>query len=418
MRPELHILLIVLAAAGSAPIVALTPPLGAEILATEHRQVEDVSRPVEWPATRLAVRSIVGPYWATGPFVEEARALMVSLGERGPVVVRYLDDPLATSPDRLRVEVGFAMSEEAPLPQSYAIVDQGPQMVLRKSIETGGRFGSRAYLALRSDASRQGLRPVGPVWEWIDVATDGTNVRQGRVEVLMPVCEPDTEAAPSESMGALDETQEVPETLAIDASDEQEVEAEAIDPAGGQGEAYPSDPHANALDTADDRAAADHVDSAVADVLTDRELPVPLPDLIRDGLFSEAAGRLLPDNVNLNYRSDRVRAWENQFVLRVAGLARGMEKLHPTDAGWITGLAKALIVRAEELSRSASQMPIAFARSNVDSESEDRWTQRREVIRKLDMLMGRLAVKSHPPNEILEFALELLVEIAEIVRDQ
>lgn len=366
---------------------------------------------------RVAALEHVGPYWALGSVFDKVREAMIARDEPGPLVVRYLDDPLTTPPQQLRSEVGFILRGDDEPSEPFKALEWPPELVVELSVPGPYRYSSRYYRHLRTWALQQGLTPTGPVVELLHFSMKAAPDQSMRIEIRMPVCEsePEPPSAPEEDdvPAAPPESPGCALTLAM-ASSKSPTAPSASDStpsskemSGGDGEDA----------GAPDRRALLPASGADLDEPTAKASHgVALRDLIDAGRFDDLAKQLLPDDPPM---SDANRAWLHQFVLRVSALARGIQKQHPDQGGWLVPLSKALIQRCEG-AKSATRIDAPVERSAARGlPASDAGAERRKtIIRRLELLMGRVGMGSIEPDNVRDELVVILQEAQDLLDAQ
>jgi effector-binding domain-containing protein len=410
--------LIVLVFVGAAP--AATPPtVTTNVNLTRIDGATSSADPqaillTETPLLRVAALEHVGPYWALGSVFDEVREAMNARSEPGPLVVRYLNDPLTTPPRQLRSEVGFVLRGDDEPSEPFKAFDWPPELVVELSVPGPYRYSSRYYRHLRAWALQQNLTPTGPIVELLHFPSKAAPNQSMRIEIRMPVCESEPEPLPApeedEVLAAPPESSDKAQTL-TKATPESPTAPGASDFAplsnemsGGDGEnAGAPDrralPPASGADLHEPAAKISH--------------SVALRDLIDAGRFDDLAKQLLPDDPPL---SDTNRAWLQQVVLRVSALARGVQKQHPVQDGWLVPLSRALIQRndrAKSVVRGDASVERSAARVLPGSDAGAE--RRKAIIRRLDLLMGRVGIGSIEPDKVRDELVVILQEAQDLL---
>jgi hypothetical protein len=218
---------------------------------------------------------------------------------------------------------------------------------------------------------QQGLTPTGPVVELLHFPSKSAPDQSMRIEIRMPVCESEPEPLPAQ------EEDEVPAAPP---------DRRAPLPARG----------------ADLHEPAAKVAHGVA-----------LRDLIDAGRFDDLAKQLLPDDPPM---SDTNRAWLQQIVLRVSAIARGIQKQHPVEDDWLAPLSKALVQRNER-AKSATRADASVERSatRVLPASDAGAERRKAIIRRLELLMGRVGMGSIEPDNVRDELVVILQEAQDLL---
>lgn len=337
---------------------------------------------------RMAAIEHVGPYWAMGAVLEQVRAAMSARGESGSVVVRHLDDPLATPPQKLRSEIGFVIRDGAELSAPFVVSEWPPELVARMTVPGPSRFSSRYYHSLRTWVLERGLAPTGPVIELLHFSSDGAPEQSMRIQIVMPVCEPDRPSPTEEAASVQPETPATGQIAHLDDADS--AAASSRSPVPG----------ARSLDRDPTSVVIQH--------------GATIRELIDARRFDDLAEQLLPNDLPA---SDPTRLWLREVVLRVNALARGVRKQFPCREGWLTPLAEAL-VRREDAQRVPARGEAQLEHRTVRElpAREVGAEQRKAVTRRLELLMARVGMRSIEPSDAENELAEVLQEAQNLLK--
>lgn len=408
------LLALIVLAFGAAASAATAPAVTTNIDPTRIDDASPTADPrtvllTETQAVRVATLEHVGPYWAFGSVFDKVREAMNARGEPGPLVVRYLNDPLTTPPRELRSEVGFVLRGDDDPPEPFKASQWPPELVVALSVPGPYRYSSRYYQRLRSWTMQQGLTPTGPIVELLYFPSEAAPDQSPRIEIHMPVCESEPVPRPAQEEDELPaappESADYVQALAMASSESPT--------APGASDFAPSSKELSG-DDREDAAAPDRrllPPASGADVnepAAKVSRSAALRDLIDAGRFDDLAKQLLPDDPPM---SDTYRAWLQQLVLRVSALARGIQKQNPVQDGWLVPLSKALVQRndrAKSATRAGAsverRVPRGLPASDVGAE------RRKAIIRRLELLMARVGMDSIEPDNVRD-------ELAVILQD-
>jgi hypothetical protein len=261
---------------------------------------------------------------------------------------------------------------------------------------------------------RQNLTPTGPVVELLHFPSKAAPDQSMRIEIRMPVCESEPEPLPAQ------EENEVPA-----APPESSGNAQALAMASSESPTAPSP--SDSAPSSKEMSGGDGEDAGAPDRSellpasgADLNEPaakvshsVALRELIEAGRFDDLAKQLLPDDPPM---SDTNRAWLQQLVLRVSALARGTQKQHPVQDGWLMPLSMALVQRIDR-AKSATRTDSSVERSTARvSPASDAGAERRKaIIRRLELLMGRVGMGSIEPDNVRDELVVILQEAQDLL---
>ncbi len=389
---------------------------GSMAMAVETNSTQDAGITLtESQAVTVALLEHVGPYWSLTAVLDRVRETMFSMDELGPVVVRYLDDPLTTPPRNLRSLVGFVLRGAQSPPESFKKEEWPSELVAELNVPGSNRYGIRFHHQLRSWVASEGLSPAGPIVESLFFPSEADPNQQPRLSIAMLVCEPDPEPSPFEEEDGVQEhallDQDAGDVL-VRASMELLGTTDGVSETATGGTTEPTNRN--------QRAASQQPPSLFTVQEDGDDNPGPseiasVQDLIENGQFTLLAECLLP---NEWVTDEPNREWTRVFVSRVDALARGIRKRHPDYNGWMTPFAEAVVQRSAQLltavgNRSREAFPTA--RSPFPTEAE--FAERTAIIRRLELLMGRVSVQSLDPQQVEQELAVVLQEALHVVGD-
>jgi hypothetical protein len=114
---------------------------------------------------RLAFREHLGPYWTVGRVVSTVARDLREAGRSDPIVVRYMEDPARTAPDRLATRIGwFAAPREEAL-EGFRIEPIGEEELACVIADARSTKPLQTVTELRNWIADRGYEPAGPVYE-------------------------------------------------------------------------------------------------------------------------------------------------------------------------------------------------------------------------------------------------------------
>lgn len=352
---------------------------------------------------RLAFREHLGPYWTVGRVVSSVARELREAGRSGPIVVRYMEDPARTAPDRLVTRIGwFAEPGEAAV-EGFRIEPVGEEELACSAGDARSVKPLQAITDLRNWVADRGYEPTGPVYEIHHPAEPGDS--GPRVETCVaarPVGDAavpvHTDTAPPppvrldpiksrvEPDASGDDRVEVVIPIRLEPRNPPAAEPKPAEPAAAEPAAeQPVTPAEPSVADADPRRPA-----ADSPPRRDPAAVEPAPAVGGAGRAPGAAGMgallraedhegvaalLIPAN----------RAWGHDDCAFAGAVVTRIEALAGRLGGPMNGLAAACANRWNERCGAAGPaLRVAFRLSAADPRSEEK----RAVIRKIDGLMA------------------------------
>ena len=354
-------------------------------------------------ARRGAYAEHVGPYWTIGPRFARLREYMDEHNQPGPMFARFLDDPITVPADSLRSELGFFITEEFNPEPPHRIAVREPELVAYVFVDTPFATPLRHLPMMREWIREHGYVAVGPVTEVYLVEKKGKARSRGtelriaiqRVDSETSHNTKDTAVPPAERSNQL--TPVLPTLPYAPRDDRGTVSGETHWSTGnGNTPAASEKGNPELLVT----AAAEHPGRVTADSLS------PAGQTGEQPRFDHLARQLLPDNQPMQ---QSVQVWLGQVVFRVRAAAKGIKRVYPGQEQAVMALADAVKRRYQVVSADFAVDPLDHAVVQVNPESDRHAIEKRNIMRDLDSLLGRIAVKGVDPEATLN-------ELADIVR--
>ncbi len=303
-----------------------------------------------------------GPYWALGPPITLVQAEMKARKQSGPLFVRYSADPTATSSRSLRTDVGFFADGDWRVAAPFQSAEFEPADVA--SAKVSGPLGTttRYYTPIYEWIKQQGHETIGPILEIYPARAPGRTTGDEQIEIQVPV-----------RRGAAAEANR-PKVAGVDGRESQAARTEEA---------------------------------------TQPEEPISsIKVLVEAGRYARLAEQLMPVGRRIPPHD---QVWLGQLVFRVGAVAKGLQHAYPDSAGPVTALADALVSRYKASSAGSSTTALAQSVVRVDPTVDPAAARKREIMRHLDALLGRVATKAADPTASLNALAELLQETIQVM---
>lgn len=381
----------------TAPAPVVAPPPAFELVETEPR--------------RIAYIEHTGPYWSLGPIIDTVARDAKSMGVRGRLVVRYLENS-ATARGTVHAQVGFELPRfETPKPP-YVVSEWPPALVASKSVLGSDGLSPRHFSAMKAWVRGEGLVPAGDLIANVELAEDGLSTAIQSAEIQMPVCTPD----PPPAKTAAEAADEIPEPSPV-TEPERPIVTKVIElPARSSGAQVRTQIEPVSVEAIEPTLSAPIVGQTPSPSKNPasvepqkKEIPVRL--MIEDGKFADLAAAIMPADADATSKQ-----WSGEIAGRVIALANGVKKMAPGEEGWLTSLADELGARRDAYrlsSPKSSKKVIGPALT-----SPERTPERKFVMLELDRLMAGLAYGSLTPSEVREKLTTILEVVPSLVFPQ
>ncbi|MBI4717198.1 MAG: hypothetical protein HY763_05295 [Planctomycetes bacterium] len=309
----------------------------------------------------VVYRELTGPYWSAGPRLADVREYQQHLGDGGALFVRYLDDPTATAPSSLRMQVGFFPVQDVEVAPPYTKVLRDGEWTVSQRLPRHAAAIPRVYEVLRRVAAARGFQAAGPL-----------------TEVHVP---PEEGAAPAAVL--------VEFRLTLAPERHAERSSLATTPARSSEDADGST-----------SSAEGEVEASVASMYASQE-------------YERLAERLIPAGGN-----ESSAVWIGQAVLRLRALADGVERVYPGQGVSLGALCVALEHRYQTVAGASKRRALDQATIRVDDGTDPRAREKRAVIRDLDALLGRLPHRGTTAETVATEIIGLLERIETLTTDR
>ena len=382
--------------------------------------------PPQW----LALREYVGPYWRIGPTLAEVQSYMAEHRRTGPIAVRYDKAPPGSITRSPRAAVGFVVDEGYTTDDPYRIVRAETMLVAYMAIE--GRQGptQRDYIRIREWALARGYEPTGQITELYAITApeqSGGSVRTEIQAAVVPRVPP-----PREVMATRGDqhrphaephsapNREAGERTSPTAPPAPELQITCpVEPASDS--AIPSITSENDV-TKTGRAARRETSEATIlpdpNMLTQGETRSsgslqPVRELIASGRFDHLAQQLMPDN-RVILPLDQL--WLGQLVFRIGAVARGVEQVHPGQAGKLEALAEALTNRYKSVFAELKHAPLDEVVVRLDSRDARIAIHKRGIMTDVDRLLAKIAFRTITADSSVDEIIGILDRVQELLQ--
>lgn len=361
--------------------VAAEPPAPPDDQARASATIKETE-----PMTAVSVGH-AGPYWSLGKAFEKVREYMSSHELEGPLFVRYSRAP-ATGSGAISMEVGCLISGKHEADAPFKSAAWKKRQTVSTQVEAGKVHLSRVCAQLNAFSQTKGYETLGPV---IEIHPERNHAAEGSryAEVQMPV-------------------RPIPKDA---------VEAQPSSPGvSAETETGKGPPHAETPEASLDASSPDVtvVPTKPMAKPKSRLAPLrPIPELVKEKKFDLIAEQLLPDAERIH---PELQIWVGQVVFRIRALGKGARKVFPKEAAKLTRLTDPIAARYKAVSVNFAEDPLAEAVVRVDNEGDPGASGKEAVVRDLDRLLARVAVKSVDTDAALATLIEIVGRAQVIVR--
>ena len=413
---------------------------------------------LKWSAPlKMAYREFAGAYWQTGPALRDAQAQMQQAGHLGRLFIRFLENPWSAETTTIKAQVGFIVNQGSRSVQPFQtfLRDAMPTAVMIIERSTPSR---RDYAALQQWAVARGYVPSGAVLEiYGPPATAGGGTGNYHTELQL-------ELLPNEAT-ARDRSPTAPEKAVDDGEPRVEAIRKIPDPADPGNEEVPSSPgdppakvsaltldaqdgplrtpianenrnedegppaprkapdnRTGITDTSDSRGNGPASPSQTArterppgDESLNLNGATSLESLVERGAFDQAAALIVPNKRLLDPIN---RLWLEQVFFRIKAINARLGTKPSPKTDRIARLTSAVIVRRRRAMAQANDPADSSPAIHTYPVATDATGRhKREVLAKLDRLMGRLAYGPIEAREIEPTLLDILEQLKTAISD-
>ncbi len=366
---------------------------------------------------RVAYLEQTGPYWRVGPLLRQVVDYMAEHDMSGAVFVRYLDHPSKVTPDSLRCHVGFTVAEEQLPAAEFTYEDRGPETVASVVVEEHYVAPLRYYALLEEWSLARGYTLQGPITETYPDAVRARRGQLGRSRLVIQMSiDVARQAATPFSRSSTDETKAETRRPLPNAT-EQRSRLRALLPviaAGVAGADVRTAPTtvSRKLPPPPPRASGGRHASDGARGTALRAVAHRVDELIADHHFVLAAEELLPATGPFPIGT---RVWLGQVVMRVKAFAAGFERIYPNHEVKATELADAISRRYDTVFHDFVLAPVDQAIVRINVQTDPNAPTKLAILRELDALLGRLAVRGISAAAAMETLSSLLERVGNLI---
>lgn len=144
-------------------------------------------------------------------------------------------------------------------------------------------------------------------------------------------------------------------------------------------------------------------------------IAMTITELIEANEFDRVAELIMPNPESI---APNHEIWFGQIVFRFKAVARGMERMYPGEGGSAIRLVNALSSRYEIIATRFEDNPLDQAVVRTGTLNDPTAPSRRELMRTMDSLLGKLAVKQLSADEFQEEVFDVIDRLYDITRDR
>ena len=395
--------------------------------------------------TGIVFAEHAGAYWSVGPQLARLREYMLEHDQAGPMFVRFLTDPVKVPAMSLRMQIGFVTEDEHRPQPPYRRGEREAELVAWMTVDSRTARSARCLSALHQWIEGHGFQPVGPVTEIYSVDLSGREV-EDRVELQVAIepakpepSKPPANAAVTGSAPAPPFEIKVVEGDSVIGSVPRGWQAAADESArqrAAEGSAKtPVEPKENLVEhppattetaridprTDTTRADIEQPGEAEPDAAVGAKVPSArastrtgsISQLLEHRRFDQIAEQILPPADTI---PPSLQIWLGQVVYRLSALAEGIKRVHPGEGETIFAVIEATNRRYAAVFVGSSVDPLEPPVVYVDSESDPLAAEKRAIMLQLDLLLGRVALRSVDVTATLSELVGILQRIADLVR--
>ena len=368
---------------------------------------------IEADAVTVIFVERVGAYWSLGPTLKDVRAYLAAHGVAGRLYVRYLDDPTTASSGAVRTEVGVYTDGDHEPTAPFLRKQREAELVASLTVESRRLSLSKTCARMNTWIASHGYERLGPVTEiYVDPTAKTSDA--GLVEIQMPIrlapslpSEPAPRGRPASHAPSLSAV----EILFAGPADV-ELEGPPAPRPRDDGEWTPKIQGSGSTKAGEKEAiGGSGVWGKTAPPMEDPLVPVA--DLVAAGALDRVSQRLIPNSGVL--LADE-QLWLDQLVFRVRAVLNGIARIYPDEGEMAADLAEAVKLRYEQLASERKHDPLARAVVRVDPLNDPLAARKEAMIRDLDRLSFRVAVKAVTADEAFRQVLDVIKRTHTVVR--
>lgn len=365
------------------------------------------------PASTVVYLEQAGAYWRLGPAFARVADYMQAHGQTGPahpMYARFCGHPLKATSVACVTEVGFVANlnlkdhpDDGLEPKTPFKTTRREQQLVASIVVEGPIISTlRYYTPLLAWIDEHRYLPLGPITE-VYLSGIGTNTKgQQRTEIQISIrARGDSPKSESASAANLSSDHLQPSV--------QSMPATPVDPKEAQVPAQDSMAREIATSTVPTPAFAPTVESEQVQPVQSVQ---SVCGLVEQGRWDRVAEQLMPDGFVV-LTSQQV--WFKQVVFRLGALERGIRHLHPDQEHAVVALAQAVTDRYDTVAKTFTLDPLAQAVVNIDPQGDPTILKQRALLRELDALLGRVAVKAVGPEDAMESLTDIVQRVQNLV---
>lgn len=328
-----------------------------------------------------------GPYWTVRAKLRAVVSYMEEHRLSGPIYVRYPSDPTGRHASGVSSEIGFVIAGSHEPEPPFVREVRGAEWVASLPVPSPQLIVPRHYRELHVWVTEHRHRALGPVMEWYPYGFGTSQDGRSRdpASVRMPIEPPAAEALPT-PVTAAGETEQpggirvIPESAPRALAEE--IGLSIDDAATAQ---FPP----NVERPVTDGPVTDG--PAITSVTPTHRSDVTMRELLAAGDVDAMAGRLLPPDTPIRADLD---LWLGQLVFRISAAGKGLARTYPDESTHVNELSEAINGRYRVASAVAPERTLAQVVVRVPGAGADGPGARQAILRDLDRLLGRIAVRA------------------------
>lgn len=365
-----------------------------------------------------------GPYWRVGPLLVRVREYMFKHSQSGPMFMRHLQNPVSATTQPLRSEIGFIVEgDHQPEPPFRTARRDGElvacMVVKGRTATTRGDYG-----LIQEWIRAHGYDAAGPVVEIFDPVQPKrpSGTQRTEIQVVLKGTERVTQSVAPESAPPPDlrRPQHAEPAPALEQYLRSGAAREGEAAAGAQAE--------QAADELDAPLTHDVAAEPAAEVTgtpsVGKQTPTPKPqsepllpvlELVEANRFNRIAEQLMPDDLAIPTPH---QVWLGQVVFRIGAAAKGVKQVHPGAEQTAVALAGAITRRYKRVSVNFMADPLAQAVVRADAHTDPLAGRKRAIMRNLDTLLGRIALRSVDADSTVEELARVIQRVQDLLRSE
>lgn len=380
--------------------------------------------------TRIVYKNHIGPYWTVGPVFREVSEYMIKHGQAGSVFARYPDHPKNVQAASMRTEIGFVVIGQHQPQSSFNGMLRKSELVAYQFLDTSNPNISKQFDMMSEWIRSNGYEPLGPIIEIHHRSFESKGLNKPSVEIQLPVRKirnnqniPNFMEVPNEVINKnvsviqkppAPDPVETPEIVTAQPILIKKVRPSFSTKPTASTMPIPRPPKV-VMSSDLESKPKNLTDKKAVHKPNDRNLnTMTITELIDSGDFDQVARRIMPHPDAIEPSQ---QIWFGQLIFRMKAIARGIEKMYPSEGKTTTQLVNALSSRYEILSAHFQGNPLSQAVVRVNGFNDASANTRREMMRHMDSMLGRLAVKRLTADEVTEELIDIVDRLYDLMRD-